>query len=132
VTFIHLGSNQIGNEGAAALADALQVNTSLTKITLGGNTIEKSNRASLEAMVARNTRFRSLFLFDARWMLLSLMCADECGVMWPYLLKRVDKDVGIIAPADAETIRAEFLSDVIAERRRRLQGVPEAKRRRLQ
>jgi hypothetical protein len=63
-------------------------------------------------------------------MLLSLMCADECGVVWPYLLERVDKDVGIIAYVDVETIRAEFLSDVVAERRRRLQGVPDAKRRR--
>jgi hypothetical protein len=99
VTFMHLGSNQIGNEGAAALANALQVNTSLTKITLGGNTIDKSNRASIKALVARNKRFRRLFLFDARRMLLSLMCADECGVVWPYLLECVDKDVGIVAPA---------------------------------
>jgi hypothetical protein len=64
-------------------------------------------------------------------MLLSLMCADECGVVWPYLLGRGNTD-GKIAADAAETIRAEFLEDVVAERRRRLQGLPEAKRRRLE
>jgi hypothetical protein len=39
---------------------------------------------------------------------------------------------GIVAPADVETIRAEFENDVVAERRRRLQGTPDAKRRRLE
>jgi hypothetical protein len=128
VTYINLGSNQISNEGAAALADALQVNTSLNSITLNGNAMDESNRAKIKALVARNKRFRSLFLFDARRMLLSLMCADKCGVVWPYLLERGDKDVGIVAPADVETIRAEFFSDVVAERRCRLQVVPGAKR----
>jgi hypothetical protein len=59
-----------------------------------------------------------MLLFDARRMLLSLMCADECGVVWPYLLERGDTD-GIAAPANVETIRAEF-DVVVAERRRRL------------
>jgi hypothetical protein len=87
VTSIYLASNRIGNEGAATLVDALQVNTSLTRIDLDGNyNIDKSNRARIDALIARNKRFRSLFLFDARKMLLSLMCADECGVVWPYLL----------------------------------------------
>jgi hypothetical protein len=64
-------------------------------------------------------------------MLLSLMggCADECSVVWPYLLESGDTD-GIVAPA--ETIRVEF-EGVLAERRRRLQSSsPEAKRRRLE
>jgi hypothetical protein len=64
-------------------------------------------------------------------MLLSLMCADECGVVWPYLLGIGNTD-GIIAADAAETIRAEFEGDVVAERRRRSQGVPDAKRRRLE
>jgi hypothetical protein len=100
------------------------VNTSLTSIDLAENAIDESKGASVEALIARNKRFRSLFLFDARQMLLSLMCADECGVVWPYLLERVDKDIGIVAPADVETIRAEYLSDVVVERRRRLLGTP--------
>jgi hypothetical protein len=108
------------------------VNTSLTSIALAGNAIDEPNSVSLEALIARNKRFRSLFLFDARRMLLSLMCADECGVVWPYLLKRVDKDVGIVEPADVETIRAEFMSDVVAERHRRLQCMPEVGRLRLE
>jgi hypothetical protein len=127
---INLESNHISNEGAAALAYALQVNTSLTCIALNANTVERSYRDDFEALVARNKRFRSLFLFDARQMLLSLMCADECGVVWPYLLGRGNTD-GIVAPDTVETIRAEFLV-VVAERRRRLQGVPQAKRRRLE
>jgi hypothetical protein len=107
------------------------VNTSLTDIDLSDNAIDESNRASVEALVARNKRFRSLFLFDARRMLLSLMCADECGVVWPYLLGRGKTD-GKIAADAAETIRAEFLEDVVAERRRCWQGLPEAKRRHLE
>jgi septal ring factor EnvC (AmiA/AmiB activator) len=58
-----------------------------------------------------------MFLFDARRMLLSLMCADECSVTWPYLLVKGDTD-GIVAPDNLETIRAEFAS-VVEERRRR-------------
>jgi hypothetical protein len=107
------------------------VNSSLTDIDLDDNAIDNSNRASLKTLVARNKRFRSLILFDARRMLLSLMCADECGVVWPYLLGRSSTD-GIIAADAAATIRAEFECDIVAERRRRLQGVLEAKRRRLE
>jgi hypothetical protein len=64
-------------------------------------------------------------------MLLSLMggCADECSVVWPYLLGSDDAD-GIVAPDNVEAVRAEF-EGVVAERRRRLQVTPEAKRRRL-
>jgi hypothetical protein len=122
VTEINLSYNEIGDEGAAALADALKVNTSVTFLRLYGNGIDESNRASLNALIARNKRLRCLFLFDARQLLLSLMggCADECSVVWPYLLKSGDTD-GIVAPAD--TIRVEF-EGVLAERRRRLQSSP--------
>jgi hypothetical protein len=128
VIYIDLDNNGIGDKGATALADALQVNTSLTRIDLNGNAIDESNRASVNALVARNKRFRSLFLFDARRMLLSLMCADECGVVWPYLLGSGNTN-GIIAPDNADAVRTEF-AGVVAERRRRLQATPEAKRRR--
>jgi hypothetical protein len=53
-------------------------------------------------------------------MLLSLMCADECGVVWPYLLESGDTD-GKVVPENVELIRAE-LTGVVAERRRRLQN----------
>jgi hypothetical protein len=124
VTHIYLNDNAIGDEGALAFADALKVNTSVTHINLNRNVIDESNRASVNAMVARNTRLRCVFLFDARQMLLSLMggCADECSVVWPYLLKSGDTD-GTVEPA--ETIRVEF-EDVLAERRRRLHAMREA------
>jgi hypothetical protein len=96
----------------------------VTGLNLNGNHIGESNHASVNALVVRNKRFRSLFLFDARQMLLSLMCTDECGVVWPYLLESGNKD-GIVAPDNVETIRAEFVSGVVAERRRRRQGMLE-------
>jgi Ran GTPase-activating protein (RanGAP) involved in mRNA processing and transport len=129
VTTTYLDSSEIGDEGAAALVDALQVNTSLTSIDLDDNPIDESIRTNVDALVARNKRYRSLVLFDARQMLLSLMCADECGVVWPYLLGSGNTD-GILAPDAEAAIRAEFLDDVQAERRRRWQGSPTAKRRR--
>eukprot|EP00984_Skeletonema_dohrnii_P008653 scaffold3211_cov91-Skeletonema_dohrnii-CCMP3373.AAC.6 len=39
LTTLHLGSDENGNEGAIALADALKENTTLTTLTLGGNQI---------------------------------------------------------------------------------------------
>jgi hypothetical protein len=107
------------------------VNASVVKIDLDGNAIDiKSNRARFNALVDRNKRLRSLFLFDARKMLLSLMCADECGVVWPYLLESDELKDGIVAPDNVDALRVE-LQGVVAERRRRLQVTLEAKRRRL-
>jgi hypothetical protein len=42
-------------------------------------------------------------------------CADECGVVWPYLLDGDDKDVGV-ASGNVESLRAEFAA-VVEERR---------------
>jgi Ran GTPase-activating protein (RanGAP) involved in mRNA processing and transport len=122
VTDISLRSNKFGAKGATAIADALKVNTSLTRIDLSGAGIDESNRASLNALVALNERLRHLFLFDARRMLLSLMCADECGVVWPYLLDADDRDVGESSD-NVETLRAEFAA-VVEERRRRAVAAP--------
>jgi hypothetical protein len=74
-------------------------------------------------VIARNQRLRHLFLFDAWRMLLSLMCADECGVLRPYFLENADKD-GIAAPDDIETLRAEFAAVVDERRRRAVTAVP--------
>jgi hypothetical protein len=133
VTAIRLDENHgIGSEGATALADALKVNKTLTSIYIRHSGIDDKGVAALadalkvntlvttinisddriDALIARNKRFRCLFLFDARQMLLSLMCADECSVVWPYLLENGDTD-GIVAPDNAETIRAEFLGVVV-------------------
>jgi Ran GTPase-activating protein (RanGAP) involved in mRNA processing and transport len=118
VTNVNFRRNGIGNKGASALANSLKVNTSVTTILLGGNAIGASNNTNVNKLLTRNERLRQLFLFDARQMLLSVMCADECGVVWPYLLDSGDTD-GIAAPAgNVETLRAEFAA-VVEERRRR-------------
>jgi hypothetical protein len=93
------------------------VNTSVTQIDLEGNGFDEDAQAPVKKLLARNKCLRHLFLFDARKMLLSLMCADECGVVWPYLLDGDDLDV-TAAPANVETLRAEF-NAVVEERRRR-------------
>jgi hypothetical protein len=114
------------------------VNTSVTTIRLVYNGVEdedaidESNLARVGALVARNKRLRSLFLFDARQMMISAMCSDWCGVVWPYLLESDDINDDKIAPDNVEAVRAEFAA-VVAERRCRLQvAVPGAKRRRLE
>jgi hypothetical protein len=117
VTNIDLGRNIIGKRGAQALADALKVNTTLMRTGIFKN--GKKSFKDVDKLIMRNKRFRCLFLFDARRMLLSLMCADECGVVWPYLLESGDVD-GLAAPDNLEweSIRPEF-SEVVAERHRR-------------
>jgi hypothetical protein len=89
----------------------------VTSIDLGGNQISAEDASSITALVDRNTRLRHLFLFDARQMLLSLMCADECGVVWPYLLDGDDVDLMKASSCkDEALIRAEFA--VVVEERR--------------
>jgi hypothetical protein len=73
----------------------------------------------VDTLIARNKRLRRLFLFDAQQMMLSLMCADWCGVVWPYLLDGDAYTDGItIREDDVATVRAEFAA-VDEERRRR-------------
>jgi hypothetical protein len=93
------------------------VNTSVTAINLQNNEIGNKGTSSIKALVARNTRLRRMFLFDARQMLLSLTCADECGVVWPYLLEG-DGLAAVKARSVDQTLRAEF-AVVVEERRRR-------------
>jgi hypothetical protein len=93
------------------------VNTSVTNINLGIEIHHPMHRHDVGDLLARNKRLRHLFIFDARKMLLSLMCADECGVVCPYLLDSDDVNV-IVTPDDVESLRAEFAA-VVEERRRR-------------
>jgi hypothetical protein len=114
VKTIYLHGNQIGDEGATALADALKVNTSLLDVSLFANAaINESILTTVKELIDRNKRLRHLFLFDARKMLLSVMCADECGVVWPYLLGRGNTD-GVAVPDDIDALRATFASIVVA------------------
>jgi hypothetical protein len=91
----------------------------VTIISLHNNDINASILATVRGLIARNKRLRHLFLFDARRMLLSVMCADECGVVWPYLFGRGSRRltwtrVGIAAPDDIDALRATFASIVAA------------------
>jgi hypothetical protein len=119
VTNLYLRDNAIDDEGASALVDMLQVNTSVTKINLDGNGISTPLCVKIDNLIACNERLRQLFLFDARRMLLSVLCADECGVLWPYVLDAKDALTGVsLAAGTVETLRAEFAA-VVEERRRR-------------
>jgi hypothetical protein len=117
VIILNLGYNAIGAEGASAIADALKVDTSVTNIDLIGTGVRHLDELSIQALIDRNQRLRHLFLFDARQMLLSVLCADECGVVWPYVLEGDDLDV-IKASRKITKYRAEFAA-VVEERRRR-------------
>jgi hypothetical protein len=115
IATINLYNNQIGDEGATTLVDALQVTTSVTRFSLADNDINDSIIATIGELTDRNKRLQHLFLYDARRMLLSLMCADECGVVWPYLLGRGNTD-GVAAPNDIDVLRVAFASIVMARR----------------
>jgi hypothetical protein len=93
------------------------VNTSVTGINLDSTGVGTEVASSIKALLARNKRRRHLFLFDARQMLLSVLCADECGVVWPYVLEG-DKLAAVKARSVDKTLRAEF-AVVVEERRRR-------------
>jgi hypothetical protein len=117
VNTIDLSLNRIGNEVASSFANALKVNTSVTKIDLDNNRIDNAHLDQVNELIDRNNRLSQLFLFDARQMLLSVLCADECGVVWPYVLDG-DNLAAVKARSVAETLRAEF-AVVVEERRRR-------------
>jgi hypothetical protein len=99
--------------------DALKVNTSVMAMWLGGN-MSSGNRTNalmlttVRKLTNRNKRLRHLFLYDARQMLLSLMCADECGVVWPYFLESGNIMDGIVVPANIDVLRAILASIVVA------------------
>jgi hypothetical protein len=84
--------------------------------------------SSVDKLCGRNERLRRLFLFDARLMLLSQLCSDECGVVWSYFIERDDTDGiavlanvnadGVAVLVNADVLRVDF-SAVVEERRRR-------------
>jgi hypothetical protein len=113
-----LTNNSIGDEGAAAMVDALKVNTVLTKLYLHHlNQVSKTQRKLVDELLGRNKRIRCLFFFDARQMLLLALCSDELGVVWLYVVAHSDTD-GVEKPGDITATRAEF-AGVIEERRSR-------------
>jgi hypothetical protein len=88
------------------------VNTSLLDFSPFSGGINESIRNTIKKLTDRNKRLRHLFLFDARKMLLSLMCADECGVV--YLLESDNITDSVAAPDDIDALRATFASIVAA------------------
>jgi Ran GTPase-activating protein (RanGAP) involved in mRNA processing and transport len=125
LTDISLSSNAIGDDGASMVVDALQVNTSVTSLDVAGNDISESNVAKIDDLLDRNKRLSRLFLFDARHTLSSVLCGDECGVVWQYFVDEVgstgagDTTDGVGAAVNIESLRAEFAT-VVDERARRV------------
>ena len=62
LTILGLNSNQIGNAGASALADALRVNTSLTELNLYNNQIGDAGATALADALKLNTSLTTLNL----------------------------------------------------------------------
>ena len=60
LTNIDLGGNEIGDEGAARLAAALEKNTTVTSINLVGNNIGGKGAASLAAAMEKNYALEAL------------------------------------------------------------------------
>ena len=61
---LYLGKNKIGDEGAALIADALKKNTTLTALGLYGNQIGDEGASALADALKKNTTLTSLGLYD--------------------------------------------------------------------
>jgi hypothetical protein len=59
---LNLANNGIGNRGAAALAEALKLNTHLARLDLSGNNIDKEGAAALAEALAVNTSLEALYI----------------------------------------------------------------------
>ena len=66
----------------------------------------------------RNKCLRRLFLYDAREMLCSVLCADECSLVWPYL--QYDKE-DYEMPDKIEELRIVH-AEIVDERQLRVVG----------
>ena len=62
LTSLHLGKNSIGDKGASSLSEALRVNTSLTTLNLSCNSIGDEGASSLSEALRVNTSLTSLDL----------------------------------------------------------------------
>jgi hypothetical protein len=116
---LDLRINGMGNDGATALINAVEVTMTVTCISFGINGISASNQAIIIQMLARNKRFGQVFLFESQQMLLSVLGADLCGVLWSYFLGSGEDEIE--EPDHIGAIRADF-AVVVEERRRRDHG----------
>mmetsp|Transcript_3812 Transcript_3812/g.9131 ORF Transcript_3812/g.9131 Transcript_3812/m.9131 type:complete len:146 (+) Transcript_3812:107-544(+) len=53
---MHLDRNRIGDDGGEALVNALQVNSTLTTISIWGNPMSNATKAKVDALVERNSK----------------------------------------------------------------------------
>merc|ERR1740124_1217320 len=64
ITNIHFSGNDIGDEGAESLADALAKNTTITNISLSDNHIKPEGAESLADALAKNTTITNINLSE--------------------------------------------------------------------
>ena len=55
MTVLKLSANKIGDSGAATIAKAMAVKTSVTELWLGGNSISAAAKAELRALASERT-----------------------------------------------------------------------------
>ena len=60
IAFCRLGGNEIGDAGAAAIANAIAVNASVTVLDLGANKIGDSGAAAIANAIAVNASLKTL------------------------------------------------------------------------
>ena len=60
ITTLDIGSNQFGDEGATALAEAVKINTTLTTLNISGNNIRNDGAIVLAAVLKENNTLTKL------------------------------------------------------------------------
>jgi hypothetical protein len=126
LTNLRVGENAVGELGARKFIDALKVNTTVTTVELWDDSIGESITRVIDAATDRNKRLRQLFLYDTWRTLLSLLCADECGVIWPYYLACGDRN-GAAVPDGLDDLRLS-MAGIHFERERRRRAAVQKRR----
>jgi hypothetical protein len=118
LTEIDLDGSMISAKGGLALANALKLNMSVTDISFDESNLGDFNEALIGHSLARNERFLSLWRYDARQIMKTMLCADEISVVWLYAIgPYANRSPVGQEPADINTIRTEYAA-VVNERRR--------------
>lgn len=62
ITTLNISANNIGDKGAAALAEMLRSNTTLERLDLSSNVIDYDGISALSAALADNTSLKALYV----------------------------------------------------------------------
>ena len=62
ITTLNISANNIGDTGAAALAEMLRSNTTLERLDLSSNVIDYDGISALSAALADNTSLKALYV----------------------------------------------------------------------